>query len=55
LISLMGVAPGIMRVMDMSPYFVEALARDRLEHARAVAARRRLLRGARAASGVIPA
>jgi hypothetical protein len=50
-----GTASGIMRVVDMNPYFAEMLARERLAHARAVAARRRLLRGRRAAPGAAPA
>jgi hypothetical protein len=50
-----GALGGSMRFMDMNPYFAEALAHERLEHARAVAARRRLLRGPRAAPGVTPA
>jgi hypothetical protein len=49
-----GALQGIMRAVDMNPDFAEALARERLEHARAVAARRRLLRGLRAATGVTP-
>jgi len=34
--------------MDTNPYALEALAHDRLDRARADAARRRLLRGAEA-------
>jgi hypothetical protein len=41
---------GIMRPVDMNPHFAEMLARERLERARADAARRRLLRGPRAAA-----
>jgi hypothetical protein len=44
-----------MRLVDMNPYVAETLAHERLEQARAVAARRRLLRGPRAALGVTPA
>jgi hypothetical protein len=50
-----GAVGGIMRLVDMNPYVAETLAHERLEQARAVAARRRLLRGPRAALGVTPA
>jgi hypothetical protein len=44
----------IMRSVDMNPYFAEMVARERLDCARVVAARRRLLRGP-AAPGLAPA
>ena len=44
-----------MPLVDMNPYVAEMVARERLEHARAVVASRRLLRGPRAAPRVTPA